>query len=146
LSGNKQVAVSVAQGQLAFGLTDTDDAIVERDQAADVELVFPDQGEDGLGALFIPNTLALIQGAAHPEAARRLVDYLLGPAVETQLAQGASAQFPPRRASRSSGCPSISRRPPTSGKRPLRSYGTCSPTSRFTRLSRRHTNRSRPRT
>jgi iron(III) transport system substrate-binding protein len=94
LSGNKQVAVSVAQGQLAFGLTDTDDAIVERDQAADVELVFPDQGEDGLGALFIPNTLALIQGAAHPEAARRLVDYLLGPAVETQLAQGASAQFP----------------------------------------------------
>lgn len=94
LSGNKQVAVSVARGQLAFGLTDTDDAIVERDQAAEVELVFPDQGEAGLGALFIPNTLALIKGAAHPDAARRLVDYLLNASVETQLAQGRSAQFP----------------------------------------------------
>jgi iron(III) transport system substrate-binding protein len=38
--------------------------------------------------------VAIIKGAPHPEAARLLVDYLLSPAVETQLAQGRSAQIP----------------------------------------------------
>ena len=93
-SGNKQVATAVGRGQLAFGLTDTDDAIAEVDQGSPVEIVFPDQGADGLGALFIPNTLCIMRGSPHAEHARRLVDYLLSPAVETRLAEGASAQFP----------------------------------------------------
>jgi iron(III) transport system substrate-binding protein len=94
LSGNKQVALSVGRGELAFGLTDTDDAIIEKDNGMPVDIVYPDQGDDGLGALFIPNTLALIRGSPHGEAARQLRDYLLSPEVETRLAQGASAQFP----------------------------------------------------
>jgi iron(III) transport system substrate-binding protein len=94
LAGNKQVALNVAAGRLAFGWTDTDDAIIERDKGLPVEIVYPDQEPDGLGALFIPNTLALIRGAPHPAHARRLVDYLLSPAVEAQLAAGRSAQFP----------------------------------------------------
>ena len=94
LSGNKQVALSVAGGQLAFGLTDTDDAIIEIEKGLPVTIVYPDQGEDGLGTLFIPNTLAIIKGGPNPEAARRLVDYLLGPKVEAKLAAGPSAQIP----------------------------------------------------
>lgn len=94
LSGNKQVALAVARGELAFGLTDTDDAIIEKDKGLPVEIVYPDQGEGGMGALFIPNTLGLIKGAANSESARRLVDYLLSGEVETKLAQGDSAQFP----------------------------------------------------
>lgn len=94
LSGNKQVAQAVAVGQLAFGLTDTDDAIIERDKGMPVEIVYPDQGDQQMGALFIPNTLGLIRGGPHPAAARRLMDYLLSGQVEAQLAQGDSAQFP----------------------------------------------------
>jgi iron(III) transport system substrate-binding protein len=94
LSGNKQVALAVARGDLAFGLTDTDDAMVEIDAGQRVEIVYPDQQEGGLGTLFIPNTVAIIQGGPHAQQARVLVDYLLSAAVETQLAQGASAQFP----------------------------------------------------
>jgi iron(III) transport system substrate-binding protein len=94
LSGNKQVAVAVGRGDLAFGLTDTDDAIIERDRGQPVALVYPDQEEGGLGALFIPNTLSLIQGGPHAPAARQLGEYLLSPAVEERLAQGDSAQFP----------------------------------------------------
>ena len=93
-SGNKQVATAVGRGQLAFGLTDTDDAIAEVDQGSPVEIIFPDQEEDGLGTLFIPNSLCVIRGSRNAEHARRLVDYLLTPAVETRLAEGASAQFP----------------------------------------------------
>lgn len=94
LAGNKQVALSVASGQIAFGLTDTDDAMVEIDKRMPVAIVYPDQGDDGMGTLFIPNTVAIIRGAPHDEAAEQLVDYLLSPAVETRLAEGRSAQIP----------------------------------------------------
>ncbi len=93
-SGNKQVAIRVATGQLAFGLTDTDDAIIELEKGGPVEIVYPDSGPDQLGTLFIPNTLAIIKGSAHAKEARQLIDYLLSPAVEKQLAEGDSAQIP----------------------------------------------------
>ncbi|HEY2827778.1 MAG TPA: extracellular solute-binding protein [Pirellulales bacterium] len=94
LGGNKRVAEAVAAGQFAFGLTDTDDAMGEIDQGMPVEIVYPDQGADGVGTLFIPNTVMIIKGGPHPEAARALIDYLLSPAVETKLAEGASVQIP----------------------------------------------------
>lgn len=94
LSGNKQVASSVGLGDLAFGLTDTDDAIGELERGAPVEIVYPDRGADELGVLFIPNTVAILKDCPHPEEARRLVDFLLGPAIESKLAAGASAQIP----------------------------------------------------
>jgi iron(III) transport system substrate-binding protein len=94
VEGNKQVAISVAAKRLAFGLTDTDDAIGELEQGYAVKIVYPDQHRGGMGTLFIPNTVAILRGAPHPQAARRLVDYLLSPAVEARLAQGPSAQIP----------------------------------------------------
>ena len=59
-----------------------------------VQIVYPDQGQDGLGTLFIPNTLAIIRGGPNPQLARRLVDYLLSREVEAKLAAGASTQIP----------------------------------------------------
>ncbi len=94
MAGNKQVARAVAGGSLTFGLTDTDDAMIEVEQGMPVVIVYPDQAADGLGTLFIPNTLAIIRGAPHSERARRLVDYLLSAEVETLLARGRSAQIP----------------------------------------------------
>jgi iron(III) transport system substrate-binding protein len=93
-SGNKQVAVRVASGQLAFGLTDTDDAIIELEKGGSVEIIYPDSRDDQIGTLFIPNTLAIIKGAPRAAEAKRLVEYLLSPAVETRLAEGPSAQIP----------------------------------------------------
>jgi iron(III) transport system substrate-binding protein len=94
MGGNKQVARGVAEGELAFGLTDTDDAIIEIEAGMPVAIVYPDQGEGELGTLLIPNTLAIIRGAPHRPAAERLVEYLLSPEVEVRLANGPSAQFP----------------------------------------------------
>ncbi len=94
LAGNKQVALSVAAGQLAFGITDTDDAVIVAEQGEPVVIVYPDRGEDELGTLFIPNTLSIIKNCPHPEAARKLIDFLLAPEVEAELARGPSAQIP----------------------------------------------------
>ena len=94
MSGNKQVALAVARGELAFGLTDTDDAIIELEKGHSVKLVYPDQGPEQLGTLFIPNTLALLEGSPNPEPAKQLVEFLLSPQVESMLAAGPSAQIP----------------------------------------------------
>jgi iron(III) transport system substrate-binding protein len=94
LGGNKQVAQAAANGQIAFGLTDTDDAIIELERGGAVTIFYPDRQPNELGTLFIPNTLAIIKGCPHPERAKRLVDFLLSPAAEEMLARGASAQIP----------------------------------------------------
>jgi len=94
LGGNKQVAQACAGGQIAFGLTDTDDAITEVERAGPVTIVYPDRQADQLGTLFIPNTLAIIKNCPHADRARQLVDYLLSPSVEEKLARSPSAQIP----------------------------------------------------
>ena len=94
--GNKQVAEGVGQGRFAVGLTDTDDAMEEVVSGRPVAIVFPDQASriPRMGTLFIPNTLAIIKGSPNPEGARKLLDFLLSPAVEAQLAEGPSHQIP----------------------------------------------------
>lgn len=57
-----------------------------------VEMIIPDQ--DGEGTLFIPNAVALIRGAPHPEIARRFIEYLLSPETEELLAQMVCHQIP----------------------------------------------------
>ena len=92
LAGNKPVAVGVGQGKFAVGWTDTDDAIAEVNAGRPVTILFPDA--DGIGTLFIPNTVAIVRGGPNPEGARKLVDYLLSPEIEKKLAEGPSRQLP----------------------------------------------------
>lgn len=99
LSGNKQVARAVASGQALWGLTDTDDAIIELDNGHPVSIIFPDQsttdsGSPQFGTPLIPNTLAIVANCPNRSNAERLVDYLLSPEVEAKLAQDRSAQIP----------------------------------------------------
>lgn len=97
-AGNKQVAEGVGTGRYAFGLTDTDDAMLEVEAGRPVTIVFPDrQGHPDhpeLGTLFIPNTVALVKGGPNPEAGRRLIDYLLSAENERRLAEGGGHQIP----------------------------------------------------
>lgn len=94
VSGNKQVAEDVASGRLAFGLTDTDDAIIEVENGFPVQIVYPDSKPGELGTLFIPNTIAVMRDSPNSEAAKRLANYLLTAKVEQRLANGRSAQIP----------------------------------------------------
>ena len=61
-----------------------------------VAIVYPDQGRQQIGTLFIPNTLALIKDSPHQKEAEKLLDYLLSADVESRLAAGPSAQIPLR--------------------------------------------------
>ncbi|WP_345689163.1 extracellular solute-binding protein [Novipirellula caenicola] len=94
VSGNKQVAQAVSAGTVAWGLTDTDDAVIERDLGRSVAIVYPDQASDQPGTLRIPNTIAVLKNAPHAVAAGMLADYLVRPETEDRLAMGDSSQLP----------------------------------------------------
>jgi len=97
VAGNKQVAVGVGAGQYAAGLTDTDDAFAELDAGKPVRIIYPDADaapDSKRGVLFIPNTVAMIKNCPHPEAAQKLIDFLLSPHVEAALANSESRQIP----------------------------------------------------
>ncbi len=94
--GNAHLMRLVRDGNLDFGWTDTDDAKAAIDQGFPVAQVVPDQGPGEFGLVVIPNTVCLVKGAPHPEAARLLIDFLLSHEVERMLAEGDSGQIPVR--------------------------------------------------
>ncbi len=94
LPGNATVRDLVARGEYAVGLTDTDDANGGVVDGFPVAWVLPDQEAGGLGTLVLPNTVALVRGGPNSDAGKRLIDYLLGPEVESALAASRSIQIP----------------------------------------------------
>jgi iron(III) transport system substrate-binding protein len=92
-SSNGEVKRLVATGEVALGLTDTDDAHEALADGAPVEVVYPDQ--DGDGTPIMPTVVVLLKGAPHGEPGRQLVSYLLSADVEGMLAASA-AQMPLR--------------------------------------------------
>jgi len=87
-SSNGEVKRLVVAGEVAFGLTDTDDANEAVKEGADVEVVYPDADE--LGTLVMPTAVVLMANRPHPDAGKRLVDYLLSPESERQMAEAAA--------------------------------------------------------
>lgn len=85
VDGNSVVRDKVVSGELVFGLTDSDDACAAIQKGAAVQVLLPDQGVEDIGTLVIPNTVAMIANAPHPEPAQLLIEYLLSPAVEQRL-------------------------------------------------------------
>jgi iron(III) transport system substrate-binding protein len=92
VDGNSVVRDLVARGEVKVGLTDTDDVNVAIEDGQPVGMVLPDRA--GLGVPVMPNMVSLIAGAPHPDEGRRLVDYLLSPDVERQLAESEAVQIP----------------------------------------------------
>jgi iron(III) transport system substrate-binding protein len=91
-TGNAHVKDQVSSGELAFGLTDTDDAHIAFLAGSPTGVIFPDR--EGMGTLILPCTVAMIKGSPHPKEAKILIDYLLSKEVEEKLAFGRSAQIP----------------------------------------------------
>lgn len=85
VDGNSVVRDLVADGRLAFGLTDTDDACGAVSRRAPVRIIFPDQEPGALGTLIIPNTVGLVAGAPHLEQAKKFIDFLLRQEVEEAM-------------------------------------------------------------
>lgn len=92
-ASNGDVKKRVMNGELAFGLTDTDDAFEAKKESDEIDYVFLDQQEGGIGTLIMPNALSLIKGSPRGENGRKLADYLLSRETEAKLAKSC-AQMP----------------------------------------------------
>lgn len=93
-TSNGESADWVALGQFDFSIVDSDDANNRIRQNKPVEMIYPDQGKDGIGTLIVPNVVLLIKGAPHPENGKKLIDYLLSKETERKLAFADCAQIP----------------------------------------------------
>jgi len=96
VDGNSVVRDLVADGQLAWGVTDTDDACSAIENGKNVTIIIPDQGDGEMGTLVIPNTVALIAGAPHPAEAKTFMDYLLDRKSESAMVASGWIQIPVR--------------------------------------------------
>ena len=86
VDGNSVVRDLVAAGDLAWGMTDTDDASRAVEDGLPVAIVVPDQEEGGLGTLVIPTTVALVAGGPNPDEGMALYDFLVAAETEQMLA------------------------------------------------------------
>ena len=84
-SSNGEVKRLVVSGEVAFGLTDTDDAFEAVADGAPVRIVYPDQAE--MGTLVMPTVAVLLKGGPHPEKGKKLIDCLLSGEAEEYLAE-----------------------------------------------------------
>lgn len=91
LGGNGDVAAEVGRGTVYVGLTDNDDVDNVSREGGAIRAVLPDQ--QTYGTLTIPCTAALVTGAPHPEAAKKLIDYLLSPEVEKRMIDAKFARY-----------------------------------------------------
>lgn len=87
VDGNSVAARMVAKGQARVGLTDSDDIAAEnREGASLTALPFSDE------TLLMPNTVAIVRHAPHPDAARRLFEYLQTSPVTERLIQAGALE------------------------------------------------------
>ncbi len=91
---NGDSADLVAAGEFAFSLVDSDDVVSRMRQHQPIELVYPDQGADGVGCFLVPNAAVLIAQASHTDLGKKLIDYLLSRETEAKLARSDAAQIP----------------------------------------------------
>ena len=90
-TSNGDVKKRVIKGEVACGLTDTDDAFEAVKEGANVGIVFLDQ--QGIGSLIMPNTVNLIKNSPNSGNGKKLMDYLLSKETEAKLAVSC-AQMP----------------------------------------------------
>lgn len=103
VGGNGPVAEIVGAGTLWAGLTDNDDVHAMLREGGKLDMVLPDQGEGGIGTLAVPTTVALVAGAKRPEAAKKLIDFLLSKEVEQRLVEEKFAHISVRDAASQAG-------------------------------------------
>ena len=85
LPDNSVVWQGVGKKEFALGLTNSPNYHLALKANYSVGVVYPDQGDGKVGVLVNPNTVAIIKGARNKEAAKRFVDFVLGPEAQALL-------------------------------------------------------------
>jgi iron(III) transport system substrate-binding protein len=90
LKNNTEVRKAVTRGEYAIGITNHYYYLIQlrENPASPIGIVYPDQGPAEIGAPVYSITAAIIKGAKHLDAAKKLVDFLLQPKGNRLLVEG----------------------------------------------------------
>jgi len=94
VDGNTAAVRAIMDGRVDLAATDTDDVWVAQRSGSGMDLRYPDMGDGG--TLLIPASVGIVKGCRHPEAARRLVDFLVSAEVERLLGESTYRSIPVR--------------------------------------------------
>lgn len=79
VAGGTQVRQAVARGEAAVGVANRYYYHLQvAEGSRNIDVIYPDQGPDGMGVLVSPTGIAIVMGGPNPSGARRLVDFLAG--------------------------------------------------------------------
>ena len=93
-ASNGETMRQVREGKATWCWTDTDDAQKALAKNPNLKMIYADFAERGSGCLIMPNTICLLKGAPHKEAAEKFINFVLSAKVEAALAKGAGKQIP----------------------------------------------------
>lgn len=79
-SSSSNVYKSVADGEMAVGLSYEDPTVKLLNDQANVEVVYPDEG-----TVFLPASVAIVKGAQNEENAKKFIDFLLSQEIQDTL-------------------------------------------------------------
>ncbi len=93
LGSHTDVRKAVGSGEFAVGLVNHYYVELQKREGSPVEAVFTDQEAGGFGAVINAASGGILKGAAHPENAKRLLDFLLEKGVQEEFA-GRNFEYP----------------------------------------------------
>lgn len=93
LASHGEVRKAVGDGEFDVGLVNHYYVELEKRDGSDVEAVYTDQEPGGFGVVFNVASAGILASSEHEEAARKLLDYLLTPAVQERFAR-ANFEYP----------------------------------------------------
>lgn len=98
MGGNAATVESVATGECAYGLTDTDDALAAIERGLPIAMSLPrtlPAGVAGGGTMLVPNTVcAIARGPGDPALADAVAAFLVSPECEDIIARSPSRNLP----------------------------------------------------
>jgi iron(III) transport system substrate-binding protein len=89
LPDNTDVWQGVGRGEFALGLTNSPNYFLARKAEYPVGVVYPDQDDDGIGAMLNLNAIALVKGSPNQEAGKRFIEFVLSAEGQRILIDGA---------------------------------------------------------
>lgn len=86
LRSDSMVRQAVGRGEFALGWVNHYYYFWEKSDGSPVDVVWPDQGPDGIGSPVNIRGIGIVKGGPNPENARLFVEYLLRPEVQKEIA------------------------------------------------------------
>ena len=93
LASHGEVRNAVGEGEFDLGLVNHYYVELEKREGSKVEAVYTDQEPGGFGAVFNVAAAGITRSSEHRDNARKLMDYLLAPAVQERFAR-ANYEYP----------------------------------------------------